>query len=281
MSFAPCSSPWGADADRVTPDPAASLRRPPISYRGQRSDLRPERGSRCGCRSEPRGRTPTCWTGHKVVLTGELTSAMALDDAYPVEALPAARLDASPVAPFVRRRVRVARHLDPVGVAAFEDGGWAWGALARPVADHLADTLCASAAAVVATTPATAVRALAWGAPLVTDPATADAVGILHDVHCVVATGRGGRAGAAREVAADDRLAARISWRGRQHFERWHDLGRIADRVADRLGLPADSGTTELDRALAALGTPRHSFVRTRATRATTTLPRVGRLSPP
>ena len=212
----------------------------------------------------------------RVLLTADVPFAMALDRTHAVEAVPAARLDASPVPPFVRRRLRATRHLELDGVAAFEDGTWSWGWPARPMQDDLADTLCATAASVVATTPGTAARALAWGAPLVTDPATADLIGVIDGVHCMVATGRGGRAGAARELAVDDRLAARISWCGRQHFERWHDLRRVADRVADRLGLPAAPGETAVDRLLVSLGTPATSYVRDRVRRATETLSRLG-----
>lgn len=234
----------------------------------------------------PAGTRPDATFGGavRVLLTADLGTALAWEaaqetasaptsDAVPaVEAVLRAVVDAAPVPPFVRRRLRDARHLAADGVAAYEDGAWSWGFPALPVPDDLADTLCASAAAVAATTPTTALRALAWGAPLVTDAVTAAAIGAVAGVHCLVATDRGGRSRAAGELAADERLAARIGWQGRLHFERWHDLTRVADRVADRLDLPRAPGTRPVDAVLAALGTPATSHVRDRASRATATL---------
>lgn len=213
----------------------------------------------------------------RVLLTPDMSAVAAGSGPSRLEAVPA-RVDyrAVAVAPFVRRRIRTVRGLAADGVAAYEDGTWCWGGPDHRVADELVDTLCGLAAAVVATTPATAVRALAWGAPLVTDPATAGSIAATADHDCLVSSHRGGRAAAAREMASDDRTAARLGWRGRLLFESRHDLVAVADRVLDRLGLPPPAVAGDLGAALAALGTPMDALVRDRVARATSSLTTTG-----
>lgn len=105
-----------------------------------------------------------------------------------------------------------------------------------------------------------AVEALALGAPVVTDAATAELLGAEPNVHVVVANA-GGSAEEAARLAADPLRAARLARAGRQLVETRHDADRTASELVDRLCLPRPSHTPaapglRLGERLAELGTP-------------------------
>lgn len=150
-----------------------------------------------------------------------------------VPELPPSTSDARPIPPFVRARLRAARGLPAVAIASFgvEQVGLVW--CGMPSADDLVDTAFA-VASVVAVVGRDIVRALAWGAPCVTDPDTASAVGLTEadDVaigprHALLAT--------AQEIAIDDARSARMSRASRQLYESRFDDERVVLDVLRRL----------------------------------------------
>ena len=172
--------------------------------------------------------------------------------------------DARPVLPFSRRRIRRARRLAGPAVAEVDGGRWRWDGVDVP--DGAQAAAAGLAAAVVATEPASVLHALAWAAPTVTDPATAEAVCAVADTHLVVADGTAGRRVLGAELAADDRRAAAVSWAGRRLYERiWS-----AEGVLERLRFAsADNPVLRLNDALDELGTPLDAIVRARSLDAT------------
>lgn len=206
-----------------------------------------------------------------VVLTHDPTIADAVP--IPVQVVPwSPQPTGVAVAPVVRARLRVARGLAGAPIASYEHSAWSWRAdSANPAATlsnpRLVDTVCALAAAVVATSPAEAVRAMSWAAPTVLDPATAEAIGAADGVDCLVGSTGELRLVAARELASDSLQAARLSRAARELVTARHDLASLARRVGDCLNLPVpgDGPQGLLDAALADLGTPPTSIVRTRA----------------
>jgi len=186
--------------------------------------------------------------------------AVGADNDLPVEAI---RIPASvgaaatrrPVPPAVRARWRNRAGLPsdltiPPGRIESLDGA-------------VLDTALAAAAAVWAT-GATAEVALALGAPLVTDGETAEHYGLTAGVDALVVDADDA-ATALESIAADDVLAARLSFASRRAAERC-DLHSVAQRLVLALGwhdhgVPALRVAARLDE----LGTPLDASVRMRA----------------
>lgn len=187
--------------------------------------------------------------------------------------------------PFVRRRLRAARGLPAVTVLTADGSTARWfadppvhpdpaagmvlavaGAAVDPDASDVVTTALGLASAVVATGPA-ATHALHWGAPTVTDAATASALGARHDVHLLVVRGAADRLSASVELAGDLRRAARLSHAGHRLARTTCDLGWTAAVVLRRLGLSGRPGDPvgRLDAVLADLPTPADSPARARA----------------
>jgi hypothetical protein len=145
--------------------------------------------------------------------------------------------DRAPVSPFVRRRVRWARGLPEAAVLEQAGDGWRFTDLADPLADDLVPTAMACASAVAVAEPARLLEAMAWGAPSVGDPASAEQVGAVDGTHLLVAADPAGRRRLAADLAADPSLASRLSWAGRRLVERRHDASRAAMRLVELLGL--------------------------------------------
>lgn len=131
--------------------------------------------------------------------------------------------DAEFMAPVVRQRWRRRLALPPHTVIHLGDEGVA-GLPAR-----LEVTALATAAVVVASGDAV-LRAMAWGAPTVTDPETAARLDLGGSVR-VAATGEGEHV--ARALCNDEHAMALLAWRGRQRVEERHDLVGAAYRVAE------------------------------------------------
>lgn len=155
-----------------------------------------------------------------------------------------------PVTPFVRARWRRRFGLPPDLVVD-----------AAEIPDDLRSTALAVVAAVVAIDADMLLEALAWGAPCVTDPAGAEAVGARDEVEVLV-----GDADDARALAADERRAARLGRAGRRLVERRHDPVQVAVELRRSLGLTA--GPPPVTRALDELWTPPDARIRRRAAKA-------------
>ena len=124
-------------------------------------------------------------------------------------------------------------------------------------------TFLALCPAVVATGP-TALEALAFATPLVTDTATAAWLGGNDGVDMLVFDGTHSEAvSLAEDLGSDHRRGAAIGRAGRRLVEDRHDLSRIAARVARALGWPTD--TSRIAAHLGDLPTPPLSRPITRA----------------
>lgn len=134
------------------------------------------------------------------------------------------------IPPFVRERLRRRSRLPAILVADVDSG-------AVPE-DLIPAALAVCSACIV--TGERVVDALAWGAPTVTDPASAAAAGARHD-HEVLVGGAAERAGLAEALGRDPILAARLSRAGRRLAES-RSLRRVAAQVAERLGLVRAGG---------------------------------------
>jgi hypothetical protein len=145
------------------------------------------------------------------------------------------------LSPFVRSRYRRARGLPERMVIDMAD-----------IPGDLAGTALALASAVIVGGDRV-VDALARGAPVVTDAASADAAGAGPDDVVI-----GGWA-EAEAIAADLHRAAALSANARALFDRRHDRGRAPRQVAAALGLVRGA-----ERALNELQTPWTSRVRDR-----------------
>ena len=177
---------------------------------------------------------------------------------------------ARPMSPFLRRRLRRARDLGSAPVGWGSDLGWSWApALSADGIRVEGETALASmacAAAVVAVGTAL-VPALAWGAPTVTDPASALALGARHEEHVLIGDDGDARQAQARRLISEDRLAARLGWAGRLLYERRCTQVDAVRRVRTALSL---GGTGNLgvrgglESRLGELGTPRDARVRDR-----------------
>jgi hypothetical protein len=162
---------------------------------------------------------------------------------------------AVPVAPFVRARVRASRGLDEHAIAEHGDG-WMW--QGRPVdnADELLDTMLGLASVVVTVWPSDAIRALAWGAPLVTSPETARLIGAKDGIQCLVVADQRSRRERAAEVVSNIRLAARLSWHGRMLYEQQHSLRACCEAVLSAVDMRGTWSPSSLTTLLGELGTP-------------------------
>ncbi len=154
------------------------------------------------------------------------------------------------VAPFMRERWR-GRFSMQVGVEMPEGLGW-----------RQRRTFLALCPAVVAT-GTTALEAMAFGTPLVSDRATAAALGATDGVHLLVDDDHGRPVEQAIALGADHRQGAAIGHAGRRLVEQSHDLSRPADDVARALGWTPAGG--RLARHLRGLPTPPLSRPITRA----------------
>jgi hypothetical protein len=178
----------------------------------------------------------------------------------------------SVVSPFVRRRLRWARGLPSSAVLEQADDGWRWPGLNEPLADDLVPTAMACASAVAVAEPARLLEAMAWGAPCVGDPASAEQVGAVADTHVLVGADAAERRRLAADLAADQALASRLSWAGRRLVERRHDAGRAALRLVELLGLrPTLPGgaVVSVRLQLGLLGTPSDAKIASRFAEAT------------
>jgi hypothetical protein len=170
----------------------------------------------------------------------------------------------SPLSPFVRERLRRARGLPAVAVLEETDNGCRWPGRADPLPDDLVATAMACASAVVAREPARLLEALAWGAPCVCDPASAQEVGAVPQAHVLAAPSAPERLELAARLSADRELASRLSWAGRRLVERRHDAGwaamRLAELLALRPSLP-DGALAPARRQLSFLDTPQDAVI--------------------
>jgi hypothetical protein len=178
----------------------------------------------------------------------------------------------SVVSPFVRRRLRRARGLPEAAVLEQAGDGWRWPGLAEPLADDLVPTAMACASAVAVTEPARLLEAMAWGAPTVSDPASARRVGAVAGTHVLVGADADERRRLATELAADQALASRLSWAGRRLVEWRHDAGRAAMRLVELLGLRPtlpEGAFASARLQLGLLGTPSDANITSRFAEAT------------
>lgn len=184
---------------------------------------------------------------------------------------------ARPVLPFTRGRYRQLRGLPDRMLAVAEDDGPTWAEAGHPLRAAPPDswpTLAALASAVVATGDHLW-SALAWGAPVVTDPVSARHWGLTADATVLVAGGPFERRALAEDLSTDQTRAAvlaRNGWVATQQCT----PDRIAERLCQELGLTqrhdlvAPAGMTA---ALDRLSTPRSAFIRRRARDAAAALP--------
>ena len=167
------------------------------------------------------------------------------------------------LSPFVRERWRARLGVPNPMVVEFGS------ASPSPIAEADALAALAVASAAVVRGPLL-VPALALGTPVVTDAASAAAIGAEASVHLAVSPITEARA-VADTLAADPGRATALGWGGRQLVEEEHDLGRVAFAVITALGIgprefPA-APLARLDAELEALGTPLASPVAIRALR--------------
>ncbi|WP_111766352.1 hypothetical protein [Nakamurella deserti] len=169
--------------------------------------------------------------------------------------------DAKPYAPYPRDRIRRARGLPATVVGEVGADGLVWdGTVVDP---KFRATVLVSASAVIADRSAV-LESLAWGAPTVTDPATAAAVGAVPGEHLLIGSDVAQRRALAAGLALDMATAARLSWAGRRLFEEAFSvthLIRRVERAAVRPTGPADRIAAVLDD----LGTPARAPIRGRA----------------
>ena len=139
---------------------------------------------------------------------------------------------ARPVAPAVRAHIRRARGLPERAVAVIDDlegGSWC----GAPLDADAVDTALACAAVVVVR-GAALVRALAWGAPIVTDVDTIAPLAVVAGRDVVVDDD----AGRAAEALLDDEpRAAALSWNARICYETHFDRQRAVLDLCRRLEL--------------------------------------------
>jgi hypothetical protein len=178
----------------------------------------------------------------------------------------------SVVSPFVRRRLRWARGLPETAVLTQAEDGWRWPGLADPLPDDLVTTAMACASAVAVTQPGRLLEAMAWGAPCVSDPASAEQVGAVAGTHLLVGADAGQRRRLAEDLAADQGLASRLSWAARRLVEWRHDAGRAALRLVELLGLRPtlpEGAFASARLQLGLLGTPSDATIASRFAEAT------------
>jgi hypothetical protein len=192
-----------------------------------------------------------------VIATRPELVGRALQAGYHARMVPAQSyggMNAVPVAPFVRARIRAARGLNEHAVAEHADH-WLWQGQLIADIDELLDTMVGLASVVITVVPAYAVRALAWAAPLVTSPDTARLIGATDLIDCVVAADQQSRRERASKIAGDTRLAARISWHSRMLYERRHSLRACSEAVLGVIGMRGTWRPSSLTSLLGELGT--------------------------
>jgi hypothetical protein len=160
--------------------------------------------------------------------------------------------DVRPVPPVVRSRLRRARGLPHDAVAVCDDLNDRFSWCDRELDPSLADTALACAAAVVAR-GSHLLRAMAWGAPIVTDEISNRAVGALPERHLLVEDAD--PLGVAAQLAHDAVRAALLGRSARRFYEERFDMRRSVHRLAARLCLSAPP-PERVRLALEALGTP-------------------------
>ncbi len=163
--------------------------------------------------------------------------------------------------PFVRERLRRARGLPAVCLLEQASDGLRWAGRPEPLGPDIVATAIACASAVAVRDWRLLLEALAWGAPCVTDAASAERVGAIPGTHVLVAEREPDHRTLATSLATDQELAARLSWAGRQLVERRHDAGRAAIRLVELLGLREHQATGAMFE-LSRLGTPSSSTIR-------------------
>ncbi len=171
--------------------------------------------------------------------------------------------DARPYAPYPRQRIRRARGLPSAVVGEVGAQRCVWDG--HVVDPKFADTILITASAVISD-QASVLLALGCGAPTVTDPATAEAIGARHDEHVRVGSDHQERQRLAAELADDMAAAARLSWAGRTLFEQVHSMPHLVARIENAITKPAGPAA-RISRVLAALGTPDDAPIRARAAR--------------
>ncbi|MGI8868717.1 MAG: glycosyltransferase [Mycobacteriales bacterium] len=151
---------------------------------------------------------------------------------------------ARPILPAMRARLREQRGLPRRVLAAGEDTTWLWVPVspigemrAMPIPRALRDTAAATASAVSAVGRALPV-ALAWGAPTVTDSASAAALGAVPGRDVVIAEAYDARLVAAKELADDPARAATVGYAGRRLMETRHDRRETIRCLLHALRLP-------------------------------------------
>lgn len=147
--------------------------------------------------------------------------------------------DARLMLPVSRRRLRHARGLPGTLILQAADEGWYWSAADGDdvsVPPDLHATALGVASAVVATGEHL-LYAFAWGAPTVTDAATALRVHARPGIETVVVEDPVSRPERARALAGDEAQAAQVAMAGRRLVELRHDLATSVDRLLRRLRL--------------------------------------------
>lgn len=258
-------------ADRVRPvdgalSPDGGV--PPTAYLWRADSVRPPADARYAVWLRPED--TELIDGAAALVTDDL----ALADEYGAIFVPERTLvhRVRPILPFVRRRLRAGRGLPSVVVACGEHTTWLWLAVDQGVMEaqrltrSQADTAAGVANAVAAVGRALP-TALAWGAPTVTDAASAATLGAVEGVHVLVAESYNERIDLARELAEDEARATPLAWQGRRLMETRHDLQRSSRDFLAALRLPTHraggAGAPWRD-ALAGLSTPETSPVRAR-----------------
>lgn len=170
---------------------------------------------------------------------------------------------ATPVAPFVRARWRARYGLPERFVVSIGPDG---ASVSPPL---VPSALAVAAAVAVHGDGARLVEALAWGAPTVTDTASAAALGATSDLHLVVAEADE-LVRAAEALAADERRAAALSLAGRRLVERIRGPRRAAAAraLAGALRLVIDPVADGVGARLEELGTPPGARIRQRVNSA-------------
>ena len=179
--------------------------------------------------------------------TGKPVVVLAYEGAPPsldVRAIP-------PVTPYVRSRWRRRFGLRPDLVVDVAD-----------IPGDLRPTALAVAAAVIVHGRDLLLEALAWGAPTVTDAATAEAAEARAGEEVVVGA-PAETAALAAALAADPRRAAALGRAGRRLVERGHDPLQAATALRQALGLAA--APSPVDQRLDELWTPARARIRERA----------------
>ncbi len=165
------------------------------------------------------------------------------------------------VSPYLRRRLRAARGLTPAPLVIVGDWDVSWDGHAMEP-EVLGPAL--ASAEVVLVTGIRTVQALAWGAPLVTSQADADALGARAGRDCLVGADHSSRLELAHGLMGDEHQQAALSWAGRLLFERTQSMQHAVLAVEVALGL--DSGPGGWLWRLDALGTGADAQPRRRAT---------------